>query len=75
MSTLTINAKTHTSLPRVGDSLRVGQKVLEMVLCGFCLVLFMVLGPFAAPIVLGFLVSPQVLDSELASPECLDEPQ
>ena len=38
-----------------------------------CLVLFMVLGPFAAPIALGFLFSKHMLNEEMTEPESLNE--
>ena len=38
-----------------------------------CLILFMVLGPFAAPIALVFLFSNNLLSSEMTEPESVNE--
>lgn len=38
-----------------------------------CLVLFMVLGPFAAPIALGFVFSSQSVSANLAEPQQVEE--
>ncbi len=38
-----------------------------------CLALFMVLGPFAAPIALGFIFSNNAFKSDLAEPEPLEQ--
>lgn len=49
------------------------EKASESFWFSVCLVLFMVLGPFAAPIALGFVFSRQATGVEMTEPEPIDE--
>ena len=45
------------------------EKLSEYFWFSACLIMFMILGPFAAPIVLGFIFSNHALNREIAEPD------
>ena len=51
---------------------RVGEKVIEGFWFVVCLALFIILGPFSAPIVLGYLIFNQDIQGGLQEPESCD---
>jgi hypothetical protein len=67
--------ETARSLPNPLALIQEGwrEKAGEYVWFSVCLVLFMVLGPFAAPIALGFVFSRQATGVEMTEPERIEE--
>lgn len=49
------------------------EKISEVFWCTTCLILFMILGPFAAPIVLAFMFSKHALNENAIEPEPVAE--
>lgn len=49
-------------------------KVSEIFWCSLCLMLFMVLGPFSAPIVLGYIFFGKISEQELTEPDPVTNP-
>ncbi|MEE4315248.1 MAG: hypothetical protein V2J11_12160 [Desulfofustis sp.] len=49
------------------------EKASEYFWFSVCLVLFMILGPFAAPIALGFIFSKQATGADMTEPARIDE--
>jgi len=47
------------------------EKISEYLWCSLCLLLFMALGPFSAPIVLGYIFFGKINDQNLAEPNTI----
>jgi hypothetical protein len=73
MAATYIGTQNRTDRIQFGISSRVYERLIEGFWCTLCLALFIVLGPFAAPIALAFMFSNHVLDSEMQEPECHEE--
>lgn len=69
--------ETRKALTRVNPGLfsNCREKIVEGFWFTLCLTLFLILGPFSAPIVLAFLFFNNHLDNEMQEPESLNSEQ
>ena len=63
--------ETGNSIPATINQVQAGwrEKLSESLWFSACLIMFLILGPFAAPIVLGFIFSNHALNRDIAEPE------
>ena len=73
MAVTYVETGNSTSLITRLAQVTISKKAGEYFWFSLCLVLFIILGPFSAPIALGFLFSQHTRNESLPEPECLNE--
>lgn len=75
MAATYIETQNNASRMSVPEATRWRDKLAEAFWFSVCLVLFMILGPFAAPIAVCFLFSNRLLENGMEEPESLSDGQ